>query len=63
MHQNKVDLRTEITPVEMQTHGSLSVQVGFEVVLEFHSGLVDQHAAIFLLELKMRLVLELQIIK
>lgn len=47
MHQNKVDLRTEITPVEMQMHSSLSVQVSFEVVLEFHSGLVDQHAAIF----------------
>lgn len=63
MHQNKADLRTEIAPDQMQTHSSLAVQVSFEVVLEFHSGLVDQHAAVFLLELKMWLVLELQVIK
>lgn len=37
----------------MQMHTSLylSMQISFEVVLEIHSGLVDQHGVVFLLKL------------
>lgn len=42
-----------MAPVEMQMHASLylSMQISFEVVLEIHSGPVDQHGVVFLLKL------------